>query len=83
MYNVNNGVFIVKETKIKIKEGEEYITLQSLLKVTGVIDTGGMAKAYLATEKVLVNNELENRRGRKLYNGDVVETGGLKVLVVR
>lgn len=83
MYNVNNGVFIVKETKIKIKEGEEYITLQSLLKVTGVIDTGGMVKAYLATEKVLVNNEPENRRGRKLYSGDIVETDGLRILVVR
>ena len=73
----------MKETKIKIKEGEEDITLQSLLKVTGVIDTGGMVKTYLATEKVLVNNEPENRRGRKLYNGDIVEIDGLRILVVR
>ena len=42
-----------------------------------------MVKAYLATEKVLVNNEPENRRGRKLYNGDIVETDGLRILVVR
>ena len=81
MYNVNNGVFIVKETKIKIKKEEEYITLQSVLKLTGIVDTGGMVKAYLATEKVLVNNELENRRGRKLYNGDIVEASGLKILI--
>ena len=81
MYNVNNGVFIVKETKIKIKKEEEYITLQSVLKLTGIVDTGGMVKAYLATEKVLVNNELENRRGRKLYGGDIVEASGLKILI--
>ncbi len=81
MYNVNNGVFIVKETKIKIKKEEEYITLQSVLKLTGIVDTGGMVKAYLATEKVLVNNELENRRGRKLYSGDIVEASGLKILI--
>ncbi len=73
----------MKETKVKIKEGEEYITLQSLLKVTGVIDTGGMVKAYLATEKVLVNSEPENRRGRKLYSGDIVEADGLRILVVK
>ena len=81
MYNVNNGVFIVKVTKIKIKKEEEYITLQSVLKLTGIVDTGGMVKAYLATEKVLVNNELENRRGRKLYSGDIVEASGLKILI--
>lgn len=81
MYNVNNGVFIVKETKIKIKKKEEYITLQSVLKLTGIVDTGGMVKVYLATEKVLVNNELENRRGRKLYSGDIVEASGLKILI--
>lgn len=81
MYNVNNGVFIVKETKIKIKKEEEYITLQSVLKLTGIVDTGGMVKAYLATEKVLVNNESENRRGRKLYSGDIVEASGLKILI--
>lgn len=62
----------MKEIKIKIKEGEEYITLQSLLKLSGIIDTGGMAKHYLASNKVIVNGEEENRRGRKLYQGDKV-----------
>ena len=63
----------MKETKIKIKEGEEYITLQSLLKVSGIIDTGGMAKHYLSENKVIVNGEEENRRGRKLYPNDKIE----------
>ena len=83
MYNVIDGVFIVKNVKIKIKDGEEYITLQSLLKLTGVIDTGGMAKIYLANNEVLVNGELENRRGRKLYPNDIVEAEDLKVTVTR
>ena len=83
MYNVIDGVFIVKNVKIKIKDGEEYITLQSLLKLTGVIDTGGMAKIYLANNEVLVNSELENRRGRKLYPNDIVEVEDLKVTVTR
>ena len=58
---------------IKIRENEEYITLGVLLKIGGVIQTGGMAKFFLMENKVLINNELDNRRGRKLYDGDVVE----------
>ena len=73
----------MKNVKIKIKDGEEYITLQSLLKLTGVIDTGGMAKIYLANNEALVNGELENRRGRKLYPNDIVEVEDLKVTITR
>lgn len=50
----------------------EYITLGQLLKEVGIIDTGGMAKWFLAEHEVFVNGELENRRGRKLYPGDEV-----------
>lgn len=58
---------------VSLKPGEQYITLNVLLKITGIIDTGGMAKAFLAETPVLVNGESENRRGRKLYAGDVIE----------
>ncbi len=57
---------------ITLNAGEEYITLQSLLKIVGVISTGGMVKSYLAENTVLVNGERENRRGRKLYSGDEI-----------
>ena len=62
--------------EIQLKSDQEYITLQSLLKITDIISTGGMAKAYLAENEVLVNGELEDRRGRKLYPGDKVEVEG-------
>lgn len=58
---------------ISLNPGEEYITLNVLLKITDTISTGGMAKAFLAENTVLVNGESENRRGRKLYRGDVIE----------
>lgn len=58
---------------INLRPDEEYITLNVLLKITNVIDTGGMAKAYLAENPVLVNGESENRRGRKLYRGDSIQ----------
>lgn len=56
----------------RVKINTEYITLQQLLKMENVIASGGEAKYYLAENKVLVNNELENRRGRKLYPDDII-----------
>jgi ribosome-associated protein len=50
----------------------EYITLGQLLKFARIVEEGGMAKSYLASHDVLVNQEKENRRGRKLRPGDVV-----------
>jgi S4 domain protein YaaA len=47
----------------------EYITLGQLLKFAGIIRSGALAKEYLVTNEVYVNEELEARRGRKLYKG--------------
>ena len=52
---------------------DEYITLGQFLKHIDVITTGGQAKWYLAENTVLVDGEPENRRGRKLYPGMMVE----------
>lgn len=68
---------------IKIRDNEEYITLGVLLKIGGVIQTGGMAKFYLQEHTPLVNNEPDNRRGRKLYNGDVVEVENYRFEIVK
>ncbi|WP_461226711.1 S4 domain-containing protein YaaA [Lacticaseibacillus suihuaensis] len=50
----------------------ETITLGQLLKDAGVIDSGGAAKWFLKENKVQVNGEPDDRRGRKLEPGDVV-----------
>ncbi|MGP6140306.1 MULTISPECIES: S4 domain-containing protein YaaA [unclassified Jeotgalibaca] len=52
---------------------EDFITLGQLLKHIDVISSGGMAKWYLSEYVVFVDNEKENRRGRKLYPGMMVE----------
>ena len=57
--------------KITIKS--EYITLGQFLKYVGIIDCGSYAKQFLLEEKVLINNEQDQRRGRKIYPGDIVE----------
>ncbi|REB08203.1 S4 domain-containing protein YaaA [Sporosarcina sp. BI001-red] len=50
----------------------EYITLGQLLKMANVISSGGMAKWFLSENVIYVNGEVDQRRGRKLYDGDLV-----------
>ncbi|MDE5546105.1 MAG: S4 domain-containing protein YaaA [Anaeroplasmataceae bacterium] len=59
-----------------LKLQSDYITLQQFLKIENIISSGGEAKYYLAEHKVYVNQELENRRGRKLYPKDIVRVNG-------
>jgi len=54
----------------------EVIRLGELLKLAGVVGTGGEAKLLLASEEVRVNGEPESRRGRQLHAGDEVLVGG-------
>ncbi len=64
---------------MKFKVKDEYITLQQILKACNILDSGGQVKAYLAENPVLVNGESENRRGKKLRPGDVVEAEGVRI----
>jgi S4 domain protein YaaA len=49
-----------------------YITLGQLLKYADVVQSGGETKAFLAENEILVNNTIENRRGKKIHPGDKV-----------
>jgi ribosome-associated protein len=53
----------------------DVIRLGQLLKLAGLADSGGEAKALLAEGVVTVNGEPESRRGRQLHDGDVVAVG--------
>ncbi|PZO60258.1 MAG: RNA-binding protein [Phormidesmis priestleyi] len=50
----------------------EFIKLDQFLKVTDVARSGGDAKLLIRSGEVSVNGEMELRRGRKLYDQDVV-----------
>ncbi|WP_408008818.1 S4 domain-containing protein YaaA [Pseudalkalibacillus sp. A8] len=67
---------------MEIKINTEFITLGQLLKQADVIQSGGMVKWYLAEHDVFVNDELEQRRGRKLYEGDTVSIPDTGTFVV-
>ncbi|WP_162924047.1 S4 domain-containing protein YaaA [Apilactobacillus bombintestini] len=61
----------------------EYITLGQLLKEEDVVASGGQAKWYLKDHVVKLNGEPENRRGKKLYDGDNVEVIDVGLFFIR
>ena len=64
-----------------IKLRDEFIKLGQALKAAGFVDSGVEAKEYIVQGLVLVNGEVETRRGRKLYDGDEVVFDGDKISV--
>ncbi|HEY0827016.1 MAG TPA: S4 domain-containing protein YaaA [Bacilli bacterium] len=54
----------------------DYITLGQFLKLANCISSGGQAKSFLQETLIYVNNEAENRRGRKLYADCVIKVEG-------
>ena len=66
--------------EIEIRGG--VIRLGQLLKLADVADSGAEAKALLADGAVLVNGEVETRRGRQVRTGDVVSVGGRSLRAV-
>lgn len=53
--------------------GHEYIQLNQLLKLLGLVDTGGEANQRIVDGEVIVNNEVEYQKRKKLRPGDVVK----------
>ena len=60
------------EIKKTISIYGEYITLGQFLKIIDIVNSGGMVKHFLEVQTVYVNQEKENRRGRKIRPGDQV-----------
>jgi ribosome-associated protein len=60
-----------------------FITLGQLLKEESIIGTGGQAKWYLREHTIEVNDEPENRRGKKLYPKDTVNIPDEGLFIVR
>lgn len=73
---------VKKLEKKQVSISTEYITLGQLLKLTNIIQTGGMAKRFLIEHQVFVNGESETRRGRKLYVGDRVVIDGFGEFII-
>lgn len=60
----------------------EYIKLDSLLKFSALVGTGGEAKTVIVEGLVSVNGETCLERGKKVRPGDTVEFEGQKIRVI-
>jgi Uncharacterized conserved protein len=65
--------------KIKIKT--EFIKLDQLLKLAGIVGNGSEGKYLILEGNVKVNGQPETRRGKKIYPKDVVEVGSETISV--
>ena len=66
-----------------IRIRDEFIKLGQLLKLADLVQDGVEAKYVITDGLVKVNGEMDDRRGRKVYEGDVVSYDGKEIKVVR
>ena len=59
----------------------EFIKLDQLLKWANFTGSGVEAKMFILNGEVKVNGVVETRRGKKIYDGDIVEFAGEKIAV--
>lgn len=66
---------------IKSREQDEFIKLGQAVKAAGLVESGVEAKEVIQQGRVSVNGEVDTRRGRKLYAGDVAEYNGEQIKI--
>ena len=64
-----------------IKLKDDYIKLGQALKAAGLVESGVDAKFVIQDGQVEVNGQIELQRGKKLYDGDVVEFEGNQIKI--
>lgn len=62
---------------------DDFIKLGQALKAAGLVESGVDAKFVIQDGLVKVNGEVDDRRGRKLYDGDIVEFEGNKIKICK
>lgn len=77
----NEKGILRKNMELKLRD--EFIKLGQAMKAAGIVSSGIDAKMLIQDGQVTVNGEVETRRGRKLYEGDVFEFEGDEVRVVK
>lgn len=69
-----------QEEIIKIKT--EFIKLDSLLKFSGLAESGSFAKMMIEESNIRVNGERCTARGKKIRNGDIVSVRNIDLKVI-
>lgn len=66
-----------------IKLKTEFIKLGQSLKAANLVGSGVEAKIVISEGEVKVNGEVEYQRGKKLYDGDIVEFDGQQIKIIK
>lgn len=64
-----------------IREGEEFIPLVQLLKITQVANSGGEAQVLVVQGQVLLNGVVDYRKRAKIRPGDIVRVMDVEIVV--
>ena len=67
----------------EIKLRDEFIKLGQALKATGLVGSGVEAKEEILDGRVKVNGAVELQRGKKLYDGDIVDYNGEQIRIIK
>ena len=57
----------------KVHIDSEFVNLGQFLKIVDLVSSGGETKSFISLNHIYINSTEENRRGRKIYKGDLVE----------
>ena len=61
---------------------EEPIELYKILKFENMVQSGGEAKFVIAEGLVRVNGEVETRKSKKIFSGDIIEFEEEKIRII-
>jgi len=67
--------------EFQIKEDAEFVELVKLLKLLDLVNSGGEAKVRIHAGEVSLNGEVETRKRKKLYPGDLVLFDGTEIII--
>ena len=81
-YEYYVGHDIERNTMETVAIRDEFIKLGQVMKLAGMVDSGVDAKMVIQDGEVLVNGEVDTRRGRKIVPGDVISFRGQEIEVV-
>jgi len=62
-------------------DGHDYIELHGLLKVTGLCESGGVAKLLISDGLIQVDGAVETRKRCKIRTGQIVNFDGQQITV--
>ncbi|NOQ73516.1 MAG: RNA-binding S4 domain-containing protein [Crocinitomix sp.] len=72
----------MEKQTFELRNNEEFVALNKILKIKQIAQTGGHAKLLIEDRLVSVNGEIESRIRRKMRKGDLISLEGIEIEIV-